>query len=105
MALLSMLSPQPAQAGEPPRVDDVRLEPSPRDHTVGTVAVRPARRAHGCVTDRALRTGQLLFEIASDERLRNAKQLRKVTMGGDTVDLDVDERWSELPRLLHACAG
>ena len=32
--------------------------------------------------------------------LRNAKQLRKVTMVGDEVDLEVDERWRELPRLL-----
>src|SRR6188474_1600813 len=47
---------------------------------------------------RAMRTGQLLFAIASDERLRNAKELRKVTMDGDAVDLEVDERWSELPR-------
>ena len=49
---------------------------------------------------RAVRTGTLLYAIASDETLRNAKQLRKVTMDGDTVDLDVDDRWSELDRLV-----
>ena len=48
----------------------------------------------------AARTGRLLFAIASDSRLRDAKQLRKVTMTGDDVELEVDERWSELPRLL-----
>ena len=46
---------------------------------------------------RALRTGMLLYAIASEESLRNAKQLRKVTM----VDRVVDERWSELDRLVE----
>ena len=50
---------------------------------------------------RALRTGMLLYAIASEESLRNAKQLRKVTMVDDTVDLAVDERWSELDRLVE----
>ncbi len=49
---------------------------------------------------RPARTGMLLYAIASDDHLRNAKQLRKVTMVGDEVDLEVDERWRELPRLL-----
>ena len=62
------------------------------DQFVGQTDVSPTR---------ALRTGQLLFAIASDERLRNAKELRKVTMAGDGVDLEVDERWSELPRLVE----
>ena len=62
------------------------------DQFVGAQDVSPTR---------ALRTGQLLFAIASDERLRNARELRKVTLVGDTVDLEVDERWSELPRLLE----
>ena len=48
-----------------------------------------------------MRTGTLLYAIASDETLRNAKQLRKVTMAGDTVDLDVDDRWAELDRLVE----
>jgi hypothetical protein len=50
---------------------------------------------------RALRTGRLLVAIASDRRLRDAKQLRRVTMSGGTVDLAVDESWSELPRLIE----
>jgi hypothetical protein len=62
------------------------------DQFVGRTDVSPARAA---------RTGQLLFSIASDDRLRNAKQLRRVTMIDDAVDLDVDESWSELPRLLQ----
>ena len=49
----------------------------------------------------AVRTGKLLFAIASDDALRNAKQLRKVTMLGDDVDLEVDERWAHLPRLVE----
>lgn len=53
----------------------------------------------------AVRTGLLLFSIASDDELRNAKQLRKVTMSGGHVDVDVDERWSQLPRLIdRICA-
>ena len=66
------------------------------DQLIGRTDVSPTR---------ALRTGQLLSAIASDDRLRNARQLRKVTMVGDTVDLDVDERWSELPRLLARVRG
>ena len=59
---------------------------------IGRTDVSPAR---------ALRTGQLLYAIASDEKLRNAKQLRKVTMIGDDVDVTVDESWKELPRLVE----
>ena len=66
------------------------------DQVVGRTDVSPAR---------ALRTGNLLFSIASDRRLRDAKQLRRVTMVGDTVDLDVDETWSELPRLIERVRG
>ncbi len=62
------------------------------DQLVGRTDVSPAR---------ALRTGQLLYAIASDEKLRNAKQLRKVTMIGDEVDVTVDESWKELPRLVE----
>ena len=61
------------------------------DQLVGRADVSPAR---------AVRTGRLLFAIASDDELRNAKQLRKVTMVDDKVDLEVDERWPALPRLL-----
>jgi len=66
------------------------------DQFIGRTDVSPARAA---------RTGQLLFVIASDDRLRNAKQLRRVTLIDDTVDLDVDESWSELPRLLQRVRG
>ena len=66
------------------------------DQVVGRTDVSPAR---------ALRTGNLLFSIASDRRLRDAKQLRRVTMVGDTVDLDVDDTWSELPRLIERVRG
>ena len=62
------------------------------DQVIGRSEVSPAR---------ALRTGMVLYAIASDERLRNAKELKKVTMVGDQVDLVVDERWSELPRLVE----
>ncbi len=62
------------------------------DQLIGRTDVSPAR---------ALRTGQLLYAIASDEKLRNAKQLRKVTMIGDDVDVTVDESWKELPRLVE----
>jgi hypothetical protein len=66
------------------------------EQLVGRTDVSPAR---------AVRTGKVLFAIASDDRLRNAKQLRKVTMVADTVDLSVDETWSQLPRLLDRVGG
>ena len=62
------------------------------DQLIGRTDVSPVR---------ALRTGQLLFAIASDERLCNARQLRKVTVVGDDVDVTVDESWKELPRLVE----
>jgi hypothetical protein len=62
------------------------------DQMIGRTDVSPVR---------ALRTGQLLYAIASDEKLRNARQLRKVTMIGDDVDVTVDESWKELPRLIE----
>ena len=61
------------------------------DQLIGRIEVSPAAAA---------RTGMLLYTIASDDQLRNAKELRKVTMVGDEVDLEVDERWRELPRLV-----
>ena len=54
------------------------------------------------LTGAAPRTGRLLFAIASDAELRNARQLRKVTMVDDVVDLDVDESW---PRCCAWSAG
>ena len=50
---------------------------------------------------RAARIAAVLYAIASDARLRDAPELRRVTMRGDEVDLHVDERWSELPRLIE----
>lgn len=50
---------------------------------------------------RALRTGRLLYVIASDDQLRDAKQLRKVTLADDVVGLEVDDTWSLLPRLIE----
>ena len=61
------------------------------DQVIGRTDVSPAR---------AVRTGHLLFAVASDKALRNAAELHKVTMIDDTVDLDVDESWAELPRLI-----
>ena len=58
------------------------------DQVVGRIDVSPAR---------AVRTGHLLFAIASDAALRNAPELHKVTMIDNTVDLDVDERWGRTP--------
>lgn len=66
------------------------------DQVVGRSDLSPANAA---------RTGRLLYAIASDERLRNAKQLRRVTAVDDTVDLEVDDRWSELPRLVERVRG
>jgi hypothetical protein len=62
------------------------------DQLVGRTDVSPGR---------ALRTGQVLYAIAADENLRNAKQLRKVTIDGDDVNLTVDESWRELTRLIE----
>ncbi len=53
----------------------------------------------------AVRTGRLLVAIASDPELRNARELRKVTMVDDTVDLEVDESWPLLLRLVSKVAG
>ena len=62
------------------------------DQLIGRTDVSPAS---------AVRTGRVLFAIASDTELRNAKELRKVTMVDGEVDLDVDETWPRLTRLIH----
>jgi hypothetical protein len=49
---------------------------------------------------RAVQIGRVLMAVASDETLRNASQLRSVSLEGDVVHLDVDQRWSRLPRLI-----
>jgi hypothetical protein len=51
------------------------------------------------------RIGSLLATIAVRDDLRNAPQLRKVTLHGDRVDLDVDERWALLPTLVSRVRG
>jgi hypothetical protein len=49
---------------------------------------------------KAVKIGRVLLAIAGDDELRNAPQLRRVSMRGDVVELDVDGRWSALPRLI-----
>jgi hypothetical protein len=62
------------------------------EQLIGRADVSPAR---------AIRIGRVLFAIASHPDLRDARQLRKVTMVDDEVDLDVDPTWSQLPRLVE----
>jgi hypothetical protein len=50
---------------------------------------------------RTMRTGRLLYVIASDDQLRDAKELRKVSLNGDVVNLEVADDWPYLPRLLY----
>jgi hypothetical protein len=59
----------------------------------------------GISPTRALRTGQLLMAIASDDRLRNAPELKRVTLQDGVVDLQVKTGWRELPRLLDRVRG
>ena len=54
---------------------------------------------------RIARVASLLITIASRVELRNAPQLRKVSLHGDRVDLDVDERWELLPTLVTRVRG
>lgn len=49
---------------------------------------------------RALQIGRVLMAIASDESLRNAPELRRVSLRDGVVDLDVDPRWSGLSHLI-----
>jgi len=49
---------------------------------------------------RTLRTGRVLMAIAAEDRLRNAPQLRQVTINGDVVDLQVEPGWRELPHVV-----
>jgi len=57
-------------------------------------------RSGGVDANRALRTGKVLVAIAGEERLRNAPQLKQVTMHGDVVDLEAESGWTELPRVI-----
>jgi hypothetical protein len=49
---------------------------------------------------RALRTSYLLMAIAGDDKLRNAPELKQVTIHDGVVDLEVKSGWRELPHLL-----
>jgi hypothetical protein len=62
------------------------------EQLVGRRDVSPAR---------AVLIGRVLFAIASDEQLRNAPQLRRVSLRDDVVNLDVDPRWRGLDRLIE----
>jgi hypothetical protein len=42
----------------------------------------------------------VLAAVASDNAWRNAPQLRRVSLRDDVVELEVDQRWAELPRLI-----
>jgi hypothetical protein len=48
----------------------------------------------------AVRTVRVLYTVAGDERFRNAKQLRRVTMDDGVVDLQAQQRWPLLPALV-----
>lgn len=48
-----------------------------------------------------VRTARVLFAVAGDDRFRNAKQLRRVTMDAGVVDLQVNQRWPLLPVLVE----
>jgi hypothetical protein len=50
--------------------------------------------------NRALRTARVLVSIASEERLRNASELKQVTITDGVVDLRVKSGWRDLPLLV-----
>jgi hypothetical protein len=50
---------------------------------------------------RILRTGRVLIAIASEEELRNARELKQVTITDDVVGVRVKPGWRELPRLIE----
>ena len=58
-------------------------------------------REEGVSPARALRTGRLLVAIAYEDELRNAPQLKQVTLHGDVVDLKVKSGWRHLPLLIE----
>jgi hypothetical protein len=53
----------------------------------------------------ALRIGRVLAAITADERFRDARELRRVTLRDGVVDLDVDERWRQLRPLVERLEG
>ena len=48
-----------------------------------------------------LRAAKVLYAVAGDERFRDAKQLRKVTVDDGVVDLEAEQRWPLLPALVE----
>ena len=60
---------------------------------------------HDVSPARAILIGRVLLAIATDDTLRNAPQLRQVSLRGDVVDLEVDARWKGLPRLVERVEG
>lgn len=48
----------------------------------------------------ALATAKVLYAVAADERFRDAKELRKVTMDDGVVKLEVHPRWRQLAPLV-----
>lgn len=58
-------------------------------------------RDDGVDAGRAVRTGRVLVAIAIEEELRNAPELKQVTMNGDVVDLKVKAGWRQLPLLVE----
>lgn len=74
------------------RHDILRWGRSLYEQVVGQSDLSPAH---------VLRTGRVLVAITSDSRFRDARQLRRVSLRDGVVDLDVDDRWRELPHLLQ----
>lgn len=62
-------------------------------------------REDGVDPARALRTGRLLVAIAYEDELRNAPELKQVTIDGDVVDLKVKPGWRHLPLLVDKVQG
>ena len=53
------------------------------------------------ISPRRLTTiGKVLWAVATDRQLANARQLRSVRLIGDVVELDVDPRWTRTGRLV-----
>jgi hypothetical protein len=48
-----------------------------------------------------MRVTRVLYAVAGDDRFRDAKQLRKVTVDDGVVDLEADQRWPQLPALVE----
>jgi hypothetical protein len=49
---------------------------------------------------RLMTIGKVLWAVATDPQLSNARQLRSIRLVGDIVELDVDPRWKRTGRLV-----